>query len=69
MKRFLVVCADLACTEQATSDGYNNIEFPEDSSNQNTAYGRFTWDETEDFVGGCWIRREYVHGGRRRGAF
>ena len=43
MQRFLVVCADSACTEQATSDGYNNIEFPEDSSNQNTAYGRFTW--------------------------
>ena len=34
---------DLACTEQATSDGYNNIEFPEDSSDSNTAYGRFTW--------------------------
>ena len=43
MQRFLVVCADSACTEQATSDGYNNIEFPEDSSDQNTAYGRFTW--------------------------
>ena len=43
MKRFLVVCADSACSEQATADGYNNIEFPEDSSNSDTSYGRFTW--------------------------
>ena len=43
MRRFLVVCADSACSEQATADGYNNIEFPKDSSNSDTSYGRFTW--------------------------
>ena len=43
MRRFLVVCADSACSERATADGYNNIEFPKDSSNSDTSYGRFTW--------------------------
>jgi len=43
MERFLIVCADSDCSKRATDDGFNNIEYPADSSNSDTAYGRFTW--------------------------
>ena len=43
MNRFLIVCADSGCTKKAKEDEYESIEFPEDSSDASSDYGRFTW--------------------------